>query len=252
MVKWLSSSETDPGSLVLSNFSTEPPTPAEAAPEYFINLNRRRMASKAVRRKASIFPKHPADSETVGNESPGADESKRRRSGVPSPAAVSSSVQYNDENHPEEARKAYNKRVTPKNTRSERLIRASKFQVWCLGTIWLQLVTWFLLGPDGTKYYGHIFNPHAHRSGFVDAVSTGTDTSDSFNSYKLKTSVRILIDRLEGHEDSTPFIRQLLWLIEFRMLEVNADLRASSWEIVNILEDMERSVAEVAGQEVSS
>lgn len=70
VIKWLSSSEGDPGSLAFSNFSTQPPSPADAAPEYFINLKKPKTHSKSISRGAPVPFEHlQANRGPVSNES---------------------------------------------------------------------------------------------------------------------------------------------------------------------------------------
>ena len=247
VVKWLSSSETDLGTLVFSNFSTEPPTPDEAAPEYFFNLNRPKERRKGSRRD-SRMSRRSYESDRWSTNDGRAEEGELEMQEYSVPAHPSSRVRYTHEDRPREAQKVGSQGITPAKSGSKSSARTSKFQVWCLGTVWLQLVTCFLLGPQGRGEFEHIFTAQDRRSGFLETVHNIEHREDRFNLFNLNNDVRRLMHRLEGHGDSTPFIRELLRVIEFRMLEVNADSRAPSLEIMSTLEELERRTAKVAAQ----
>lgn len=239
VIKWLSYQETELGTLVFSNFNTEPPTLAEAPPEYLIYLNRPREHQENGLSQVSISEMSPEpDCEIRLSEREEEGKVQLEQSSVPFPAPSSFSVRCTDDDCLDDAQKAGRREIIPEKSGSRGSIRASKFQVWCLGTIWLKLITWFLLGPQGVKDHEHIFNAPAHASGFFDYVQT-EDEQVHFSSFRVKPTVTNLIHNLSGHEDSTNYICRLLGLIGSRMLVVSADDRASSQEILKTLEGWE-------------
>lgn len=240
VIKWLSCNETDLGTLVFSNFSTEPPTSAEAPPEYFIKFNRPTEQRKTGLGEGSVSQKsHEPDCVSTNNERKEKDELKLKQSSLAFSASPSSSTRYTNEDCPDNAQKVGSK-AGSRETVQERStfrgsIRASKLQVWCLGAIWLKLITWFLLGPQGIKDHEQIFSPPAHTSGFVERVTQTEDGRVPLRPYRMKTVVMELIHELRGHKDTTEWIGRLLRLISSRMLVVSPAARASSWEIMHSL-----------------
>lgn len=247
VIKWLSRGETDLGTLVFSNFSTEPPTPAEAPPEYFINLNRPRKQRKTDIRRSSISQKsHESDCGSANIEPKEEGETELRESSIPFPASPSSTMPYTSDDRPDDAQKTGSREAIPEKAVSTGSIRASKLQVWCLGTVWLKLITWFLLGPEGIKDRQQIFNPPAHTSGFVERVIQPEDGM-SLCPYRMKRVVKELIHELNHHKRSTDYIGRLLKLISSRMLVEDAGIRASSQQIVKRLQGWQEQGLEGAG-----
>lgn len=205
MVYRISCSPSQVGTLALGNFAQEPPQPYEAGPELDF----------VVSKKSTKGP----------NQDSGTDKEfhmkrpRRSRAGAPT-------------------------------------FSASKFHVWCLATIWLRLITWFILGPD-TRHFskpGSIFDQFSglsSASGFFEKLNmdrptrSNRDTDNSTKSYWVKPSVVKLIKQLKRHKSCTVSIKRILTLIQRRMLVIDPAGRASTQEVMEILQEIDRESEEL-------
>lgn len=236
VIKWLSSSEADLGSLVFSNFSMQPPSPAEAAPEYFIYLDGPKDHRKSTTNK-QISHTSRSKSGPVENKSQG-DESDMRRPGDLVLGTPPLPILCTSGRRPKDAEQARPQEAAPEDPRPKSSFRASKFQVWCFGTILLQLITWFLLGPSGIRDHRNIFAPPDGTSGFLEVYGPSDDGDNPSSRYTLRWDVKNLILRLQAHDDCTAFVKSVLDIILSRMLVIDAKYRASSHEISRSIQQL--------------
>lgn len=237
VIKWLSSSGGDLGSLVFSNFCIQPPSPAEAAPEYFIYLDGHKEHRKSTGKHTITSRPSRSKSVPVDNESQG-DESGARRSGDLVRRIASLPNLCTSGHRSKDAEQVEAQEAPPEDPRSRSSFHASKFQVWCFGTILLQLITWFLLGPSGIRDHRHIFVPSDGTSGFLKIYGPADNGDNPFSRYTLRWDVEHLILRLQAHDDCTAFVKSVLDIILSRMLVIDANRRASSHEIWHSIQEL--------------
>lgn len=269
MVYRMSSSKSQLGTLVFGNLCQDPPGPYESAPEYFIAPHKpSEPSNQDSERQTSSLPVNPAE-----GVSHAVFQHTSKFSSAGTLDTLNSAGTMRDLPMSLEAPSPTPRHMTPENTpmdpsivpadkkdlpaRSSR-VSASKFHVWCLATIWLRLITWFILGPemmhssDPPSIFDRSWEKSPRNAFFEDMDTNPAETSDSNKSYRLRTVVVELIEKLQRHESCTEGIRQLLTLIRERMLVIDVSVRASSQEvkdemekIMRKLETVEKTVEEV-------
>lgn len=270
MVYRISSSNSQLGTLVLGNLRQDPPGLHESAPEYCIASNRpsqsanpdlETLRSYLTRRSADFGAATPAqqiskveDAERLVDavDRDGTTQQLHASLEAPSPTPRHTT--------PEDAPMDPSIASADKNFHQGRSSRisASKFHVWCLATIWLRLITWFILGPEAvhSSEPPSIFNESSENpstSGFFEELQPrSVDTNDLNKLYRLNPVVEKLMDKLQRHKSCTVIVKQLLTLMRERMLVIDVAGRASSQElkdrmdgITRNLENLEKTADEV-------
>lgn len=264
----LSSSESQLGILVFDGLCSEPPGSFESPPEYFIALEKSSQSSLW-----SLWPQGLRESIGASNSEilewgarkleiklmqyshdlieasplPGSEswasnslpQLRKRVSSVDTTSTDQKTAECPWEPIDEESRE-----------RPPEKLSASKFHVWCLATVWLQLITWFCLGPEGIKFLKEAAEDvqsqgQFENSGFFERMPvTSKGKSRPDESYRIRPIITESIERLQTHKRCTASIRQLLAIIRDRMLVIDIVARASSQEVMEKLEEIERNLRE--------
>lgn len=275
MVYRMSPSENHLGTLVLSNLCPDPPGAHESAPEYFMSKDKwRKPATERSNNDISSITRVFGEVEEKSLDQnvskiedleklDAVDHVVTMRHSHPSLGARSRSSGHSaPEIPPEELfMRVPNKRRLAARTRRRSQpakVTASKFHVWCLATIWLQLITWFILGHEGIRSseLASLFDGSAAEnstSGFFEEVEIHPVDTDSPNkSYKLKPIVVELIDRLQRQEGCTMSIKRILNFIRDRMLVIDPAVRATTQEVMETLGEIYWEVAELKKTRLTS
>lgn len=254
----LASSDDELGTLVLGNFVQDPPQPYESAPEYSIASKK---ASKAPIGKliipTEIYRESPLELDAKVREKDSKVGDLERLDAIDRDVTTTHSVAAFDARsrsttHSESEvspNKQFEQYMAQQDHRNHSAtVSASKFHVWCLGTIWLRLITWFILGPDGMRFSepDSIFyeSPETFQtSGFFEEMPNDAGyTANPSNSHRINPVVVELIEKLQRHEDCTASVKRILTLIRRRMLVIDPTVRASSQEVMEMLEEINLGV----------
>ncbi|KAI1085957.1 kinase-like protein [Rostrohypoxylon terebratum] len=117
-----------------------------------------------------------------------------------------------------------------------------KFDIWCLGCLYLELLTWLILGPQGVENFNQSrFDEHGSDTNWSTDQFFKTMKGESGGSYAvIKKSVTEHILRLESHQESIGYVKEFLKLIRNQMLVINHERRIDSdnleLKLRNILE----------------
>lgn len=241
VIHWLSPSKSQLGNLVLGNLSLEPPGSHESPPEYFI-LSKKQL--------------QPSTQESSGHTT----SSDLQPAG--SHAAykpVAQEINFDGPDKPGEAEKVLVLRdidtptvlsptciaQTPQNDTlsirsiSMRSIEASRFHVWCLAIVWLNLITWFVLGPQGQKDFA-LNSRTVLEQNWLRSDSGGKSTTHHNSPYRLNSVFAERIAFLRRQKRCTAYVRAILDLILRRMLVTDVAMRASSQHVADTLMRLER------------
>lgn len=109
-------------------------------------------------------------------------------------------------------------------------------QVWSLAVIWLELLTWFLVGRVGRRRFTQDRSNCRSKSNFSTYYEKVEGTDPRI--YRVKPEVSVWIHELKIHGDCTLKMVALLELIEREMLVVDEASRASLSHIDKALEQL--------------
>lgn len=252
VIYWLSSSKDHLGTLVIADHNSCPPGMFESAPEYsmhqeevlksarhgdpiLLDQTLARLGSCEITyaepRQENSQPKllAPTRPQLQKVDPPGSDCSR-------------SSRHHLRDGEPIEDRTNFNSQTSLGALGPGPPIHAPRFHVWCLGVVWLELITWYILGRDGTlefeQTFAHVYmHGQAAKSGFFEKLHID-DASGDGNPYRLRHVVSDWIERLQADKNCSLFAGKVLELIAERMLVVDVSARASSREVMEKMEEM--------------
>lgn len=257
VIYWLSSSTNQLGTLVIAGHNSSPPGMSESAPEYSFHQEK---VLESPLHKESVFqcqppasfscceltyvePRQenvqpmvaPARPQSLKVDPLATDCSRSSRHGLRDGKPVDDGTNVN----PQTSLGVPGPRIP---------ISASRFHVWCLGVVWLELITWYILGPNGTLEFEQIFahvptHGQIAQSGFFEEVHMD-DASGCGNPYRLRHVVLEWIKRLQEDKGCSLFVGQILEFMAERMLVVDITARASSCEVMEELEEIKDRVEE--------
>lgn len=114
------------------------------------------------------------------------------------------------------------------------------YDIWCFGCVLLEFVEWYLRGWQGVKDFEekrikdsiHVL-AHYREDNFFNFPKTG----DEMRRAVAKESVRLEIQDLRHHKKCSDFILDLLHYIEYDLLRMQPQKRASCDSVVDTLQD---------------
>lgn len=116
-----------------------------------------------------------------------------------------------------------------------------KFDIWCLGATFLEFVIWYLRGFEDVEFTF----PEAREEEDNPNVTMGYFFSDTFfrvnhdhSEAFVKPSVADWIQRLKADDRSAGFLRDLLLVIETRMLVVDQHARFTARQLADHLREL--------------
>ncbi|EQK99849.1 protein kinase [Ophiocordyceps sinensis CO18] len=111
-----------------------------------------------------------------------------------------------------------------------------KYDIWSLGCVFSELLSWFILGPDGVKQYNskrfndiHLGQHYGKEDHFFHLVLRRPDNAI------LKPSVSKWMEHLRQTVGEGNFLHDFLTYVEDRMLEVDDGVRVSSKDVSGFL-----------------
>ncbi|KAF2188522.1 hypothetical protein K469DRAFT_565361, partial [Zopfia rhizophila CBS 207.26] len=122
-----------------------------------------------------------------------------------------------------------------------KIIRQS-YDIWCLGSVYLEFVTWMLGGRRLLIKFGKlrstwdIFLKHDTDTFFQIVKNQDTERTEVM----VKPEVTKFIDELHRHPNCTEYFHELLVMIQHDMLEVESSSRKSCQEVYQKLDAMYR------------
>lgn len=103
-----------------------------------------------------------------------------------------------------------------------------KYDIWSLGCVYLEFLTWILIGPDEIYKFSE-FRGHKNLIGIDDDKYFEVfQLEDGSRSAKVKTSVRDWVEKLRTSEQCSMLIHRLLNIIMHDMLVVEQNDRITS------------------------
>ncbi|OTA87741.1 hypothetical protein M434DRAFT_399340 [Hypoxylon sp. CO27-5] len=115
-----------------------------------------------------------------------------------------------------------------------------RLDIWCLGCLYLDFITWLFVGPDGVHKFNEArYNEHGSDKHFSSDQFFKTLTIWRIIQKPLiKKSVRDHILELKSREDCSDFLKEFLLLIENNMLRTNDKERIECPELCSKLQVM--------------
>lgn len=259
VIYWLSSSEKHLGTLAIADHNSCPPGMFESAPEYYVQQED--VPGSALHMEGGLLDQSSA---TLGLYEAAYVEPRRkivqprvwapirarsRKLDAPRRNRSRHSRHHIHDDQPVEEASDLIPQTSLGCPQQKPAIQASRFHVWCLGVVWLELITWYILGPDGVLEFKQIFaHVHMHeqtaKSGFFEAHRH--DANGCKMAYRLRYVVSDWIERLQADKDCTVFVREVLGVITERMLVVDVTARASSRDVMEKIEEIKNKVEETS------
>ncbi|KAI0428510.1 kinase-like domain-containing protein [Xylaria sp. FL1042] len=119
-----------------------------------------------------------------------------------------------------------------------------KMDIWMLGCTYLELVTWFLLGPKAVTTDFCNFRSERDRYGIKSDTFFRIDVNDGLLSAQLKPRVIEWITRLSSMPQCSQYLQQFLILIKTQMLSETPYIRITASKLQAELEYMDREFIE--------
>lgn len=115
------------------------------------------------------------------------------------------------------------------------------YDIWCFGCVLLEFVEWYLRGWNGIKDFEekriedskHVL-AHYREDNFFNSTTVGQIVRGAV----AKKSVRLEIQELRHHTQCSDFILDLLQFIEYQLLRMQPQKRASCDSVVNQLQEI--------------
>lgn len=113
------------------------------------------------------------------------------------------------------------------------------YDIWSLGCIFLEFITWLLQGPDGLTEFGNARMALAQDGVFDDIFYTffKPDVDHPYPYCEVRGAVTRWIQTLRQHYKSSQMVRDVLDLIEKRMLLVESKERISAKELDDFFQE---------------
>lgn len=260
VIYWLSSSKNQLGTLVIADHNPSPPGMSESAPEYSFHqekvvespLDKDPVFQCQTRASFGCCELTCAEPRQENVQPTVLEPARPQLTEVDPPLTdcSQSSRHHIRDGEPVDDRTNFNPTISIRARGPRPAISASRFHVWCLGVVWLELITWYILGRDGTLEFEQIFaQVHMHGQAAISAFFEEVhvhDASGYERPYRLRHVVSGWIERLQADKNCSLFVGQVLELISERMLVVDITARASSREVMEELEKMKDSMGELS------
>ncbi|KAF6817396.1 hypothetical protein CPLU01_13597 [Colletotrichum plurivorum] len=123
------------------------------------------------------------------------------------------------------------------------------WDIWCLGCVFLELVTWVIQGESGVKAFGDKRLSEEKGRDQEDTFFRGKPRGilKCFFTTKIKQSVTSHIRDLRTNQECTEELRAFLRCIEENMLVVKSNQRATSPQVRDSLKDLVDQLAGTTG-----
>ncbi|CAO2653751.1 Nn.00g031620.m01.CDS01 [Neocucurbitaria sp. VM-36] len=120
-----------------------------------------------------------------------------------------------------------------------KIIRQS-YDIWCLGCVYLEFVTWMLGGKQLLTQFGKRRVAHdRHLNSESDIFFEFIENSDTAGlEVRIKPAISKFIEKLHRHPKCTTYFHELLVMIQHDMLIVESKDRKSCMQVKQNLEDM--------------
>jgi serine/threonine protein kinase len=105
------------------------------------------------------------------------------------------------------------------------------YDIWSLGCIFLEFVTWILLGPEGLSEFDDARMAMAHDGVRDDLFYTLFNSGSGYQYGEVREGVKDWITKLHQCNTSSEMVRDVLDLIEKQMLQVKVEDRISAQKL---------------------
>jgi serine/threonine protein kinase len=105
------------------------------------------------------------------------------------------------------------------------------YDIWSLGCIFLEFVTWILLGPEGLSEFGGARMAMAHDGVLDDSFYMLFNSGSGYQYGEVREGVKDWIIKLHQCNTSSEMVRDVLDLVEKQMLQVKVEDRISAQEL---------------------
>lgn len=102
------------------------------------------------------------------------------------------------------------------------------YDIWSLGCVFLEFMTWILLGPKGLLQFREARTAKAHNGITDDTFYMLFDSGPGYRSGEVREGVRNWITNLHQCNTSSKMVRDVLDLVEKQMLQVKMGDRISA------------------------
>jgi len=109
-----------------------------------------------------------------------------------------------------------------------------------MAAVFLEHITWFLLGPHAVEQFAEARLTQDARYGFTSDIFF--TASDDLNTATIKQEVKDWISKLKEQPDCSEYLVRLLEIIETRMLESDPTKRIKAPQLLNKLKKLQKCI----------